>query len=127
MVIDGKLDKYGKPNEVTPQDWLDTYRDFNPGGGVAAAAAAGAAAAAAGRGVGLCLVIFPLLMQLVQTRMRLGWPLTKALTACRLTFQRRLVTLCACEMLLPNCGPLPQMSHTCAIVQLQILEYLTAD
>jgi hypothetical protein len=26
-----------------------------------------------------------------------------------------------------GCGPLPQMSHTCAIVQLQILEYLTAD
>jgi len=25
----------------------------------------------------LCLVIFPLLMQLVQTRMRLGWPLTR--------------------------------------------------
>jgi hypothetical protein len=29
--------------------------------------------------------------------------------------------LCACEMLLPNCGPLPQISHTCAIVLLQIL------
>src|SRR6516165_9762802 len=54
-------------------------------------------------------------MQLVQTRMRFGAPFTRAFTACRLTFQRRLVTLCACEILLPNCGPLPQTSHTCAI------------
>src|SRR5579863_1921859 len=60
-------------------------------------------------------------MQLVHTRMRLGAPLTRALTACKFTFQRRLVTLCACEMLLPNCGPLPQMSHICAIALLQIL------
>src|SRR5579863_7339683 len=59
--------------------------------------------------------ILPALMQLVHTRMRLGLPLTNAFTACRLTFQRRFVTLCACEMLLPNCGPLPQTSHTCAI------------
>src|SRR5665213_2196407 len=28
-------------------------------------------------------------------------------------------------MLLPNCGPLPQISHTCAIVQLQIFECFT--
>src|SRR4029079_16612497 len=54
-------------------------------------------------------------MQLVQTRIRFGAPFTSALTACRLTFQRRLVTLCACEMLFPNCGPLPQTSQTCAI------------
>src|ERR1700733_1091659 len=58
-------------------------------------------------------------MQLVQTRIRLGAPFTSAFTACRFTFQRRRVTLCACEMLLPNCGPLPQTSHTCAMVQLQ--------
>jgi hypothetical protein len=37
-----------------------------------------------------------------------------------------LVTLCACEMLFPNCGPLPQMSHTFAIVQLQTFESFTA-
>src|ERR1700739_1673014 len=54
-------------------------------------------------------------MQLAHTRMRLGLPFTSAFTACRFTFQRRLVTLCACEMLLPNCGPLPQTSHPCAI------------
>lgn len=59
--------------------------------------------------------ILPDLMQLVHTRMRFGAPLTTAFTACRFTFQRRLVTLCACEILLPNCGPLPQTSHTCAI------------
>lgn len=65
------------------------------------------------------LVILPLLMQLVQTRMRLEAPFTRALTAWRLTFQRRRETLCAWEMLLPNCGPLPQISHTCAMTSLQ--------
>ena len=65
------------------------------------------------------LAILPALMQLVQTRIRFGAPFTRALTACRFTFHRRRVTLCACEMLLPNCGPLPQMSHTCAIVPLR--------
>src|SRR5580693_9204412 len=54
-------------------------------------------------------------MQLVQTRMRLLPPETWALTDCRLTFQRRRVVLWACEMLLPNCGPLPQRSHFCAM------------
>jgi hypothetical protein len=34
--------------------------------------------------------------------------------------------LCACEMLLPNCGPLPQTSHTCAIVLLQIPWYFVS-
>src|SRR5579862_5786775 len=67
------------------------------------------------------LATLPLLMQLVHTRRLLGAPLTIAFTFCRFTFQRRRVTLCACEMLLPNCGPLPQTSHTCAIVLLQIL------
>ena len=56
-------------------------------------------------------------MQLVHTRMRFGAPFTSAFTACRFTFQRRRDTLCACEMLLPNCGPLPQTSHTCAMLQ----------
>jgi hypothetical protein len=63
----------------------------------------------------------PLLMQLVQTRIRLEAPFTTALTAWRFGFQRRRVTLCAWETLLPNCGPLPQTSHTCAMVLLQIL------
>src|SRR5882724_5785872 len=54
-------------------------------------------------------------MQLVQTRTFLELPLTTALTGCRLALQRRRVTLCACEMLLPNCGPLPQNSQTCAM------------
>jgi hypothetical protein len=68
------------------------------------------------------LAILPLLMQLVQTRIRFGAPFTSALTACKLTFQRRRVTLWACEMLLPNCGPFPQTSHTCAIALLPILD-----
>ena len=71
--------------------------------------------------IAYALAIFPLLMQLVQTRRLLLAPLTSAFTFWRFTFQRRRVTLCACEMLLPNCGPLPQTSHTCAIALLQIL------
>src|SRR3977135_640242 len=61
-------------------------------------------------------------MQLVQTRMRLLPPLTWALTGWRFTFQRRRVVLWACEMLLPNCGPLPQRSHFCAITKYSNLE-----
>src|SRR5512138_1216056 len=54
-------------------------------------------------------------MHSVQTRsFLLPWAVF-AFTGRRLTFQRRLVTLCACEMLLPNFGPLPQISHTCAM------------
>jgi len=71
---------------------------------------------------GYALAILPFLMQLVQTRIRLDAPFTSAFTACRFTFQRRRVTLCACEMLLPNCGPFPQISHTCAMMtSLQLL------
>jgi len=58
-------------------------------------------------------------MQLVQTRMRLLAPAKVALTGRRFTFQRLRVVLFACEMLLPNCGPLPQMSHLAAMVLLQ--------
>src|ERR1700751_5219713 len=54
-------------------------------------------------------------MQLVQTRMRLLPPPTFAFTGRRFTFQRRRLMLCAWEMLLPNCGPFPQTSHTCAM------------
>lgn len=41
------------------------------------------------------MAILPLLMQLVQTLIRLALPLIRALTACRLTLQRRRVTLWA--------------------------------
>src|SRR5437868_11846090 len=41
--------------------------------------------------------------------------LSRALTGRRFTFQRRLVTLWAWLMLLPNCGPLPQISQTLAM------------
>jgi hypothetical protein len=40
-------------------------------------------------------VTFPLLMQLVQTLIRLAWPFTSAFTACKFTLQLRRVTLCA--------------------------------
>lgn len=62
------------------------------------------------------LMILPALMQEVQTRMRLLPPSVLALTCWRFGFQRRRVVLWACEMLLPNCGPLPQRSHFCAMV-----------
>ncbi|XP_050074395.1 H/ACA ribonucleoprotein complex subunit 4 [Anopheles maculipalpis] len=29
LIASGKLDKYGKPNENTPKDWLTSYTDFN--------------------------------------------------------------------------------------------------
>jgi hypothetical protein len=41
------------------------------------------------------LAILPLLMQLAQTLIRLAWPFTSALTACKFTLQRRLVMLWA--------------------------------
>jgi len=61
------------------------------------------------------LTTLPDLMHPVQTRIRLLVELTLAFTVCRLMFHRRRVTLCACEILFPNCGFLPQISHTCAI------------
>lgn len=29
MIVEGKLDKYGKPNENTPSDWLANYTDYS--------------------------------------------------------------------------------------------------
>ena len=55
----------------------------------------------------------------VQTRILREPPSTFARTGRRLTFHRRRVTLCACEMLLPNCGPFWQIAQTCAMVMLQ--------
>ena len=39
LIASGKLDKYGKPNENTPKDWLNQYTDYNakPAGGPPAA------------------------------------------------------------------------------------------
>ena len=28
MISEGLLDKYGKPNEKTPRDWLTSYVDY---------------------------------------------------------------------------------------------------
>jgi H/ACA ribonucleoprotein complex subunit 4 len=45
LIKDGKLDKHGKPNEKTPKDFLESYKDYSKskppalGGGAAAAAA----------------------------------------------------------------------------------------
>ena len=58
---------------------------------------------------------FPLRRHEAHTRSLLVAPFTLARTGRRLTFQRRLVTLWAWLMLLPNCGPLPQISQTCAM------------
>ena len=45
MKADGKLDKYGRPNEATPAKWNTEYKDFNaPLEGAAAPAAAAAPA-----------------------------------------------------------------------------------
>src|ERR1019366_4227525 len=62
------------------------------------------------------LVTLALRRQPAQTRMRLLPVLVLACTGRRLTFQRRRVTLCAWLMLLPNCGPLPQISQTWAML-----------
>src|SRR5258708_28255973 len=64
---------------------------------------------------GYALTTLPLRRQEVQTRIRLVAAPTLACTGRRFTFQRRLVTLWAWLILFPNCGPLPQISHTCAI------------
>src|SRR5271169_5531083 len=61
------------------------------------------------------LTTLPLRRQDVHTRMRLVAAPTFACTGRRLTFQRRLLTLWAWLMVLPNCGPLPQISQTRAI------------
>lgn len=47
MKADGKLDKYGRPNEATPAKWNTDYKDFNaPLDGSAPAGAAGETATA---------------------------------------------------------------------------------
>ena len=61
------------------------------------------------------LTTFPLRRQEVQTRILRDPPFTRARTGRRFTFQRRLVTLCAWLMLLPDRGFLPQTSQTCAM------------
>ena len=64
---------------------------------------------------------FPDFRHVVQTRMRRMVPSTTARTRCKFGFQRRLVTLCACETLLPKRGPLPQISQTLAMISPYIL------
>lgn len=47
MKADGKLDKYGRPNDATPAQWNATYKDFNaPLNGIAASAIGSAPSAA---------------------------------------------------------------------------------
>lgn len=36
MIAAGKLDKYGKPNENTPKEWLNSYVNYNQNGSAAA-------------------------------------------------------------------------------------------
>src|SRR5436189_173743 len=62
------------------------------------------------------LIIFPDLMQRVQTFIR-PFPPAGSWTRidCRFGSKRRRVLLFACETLFPNCGPLPHTSHRFAI------------
>ena len=30
LIVDGKLDKYGRPNEKTPTDWKTSYKSLEP-------------------------------------------------------------------------------------------------
>jgi len=57
----------------------------------------------------------PLLMQEVQTFSFLAAPPATARTGCKLTFQRRLVTLRAWLMRFPKRGPRPRISRTLAM------------
>src|ERR1700722_12623099 len=65
-------------------------------------------------------------MHEVQARIRLVAPPTRACTGRRLTFQRRLVTLWAWLMRFPNCGFLPQISHSCAMTAIDPFRSLGA-
>lgn len=47
MKADGKLDKYGRPNEATPAKWVSEYKDFNANGTAEATPAAAASSAPA--------------------------------------------------------------------------------
>jgi len=29
LITEGKLDKFGKPNENTPKDWMTSYKDYS--------------------------------------------------------------------------------------------------
>ena len=55
------------------------------------------------------------LMHFVHTESLLGAPLTTARMRWMLGFQRRRLRRWECEMLFPNPGDLPQISHTEAI------------
>jgi hypothetical protein len=57
-------------------------------------------------------------MHRVHTLTYFGRPSTIARTRWRLGNQRRFVTLWAWEILLPLIGPLPQISHRCAMSEL---------
>jgi hypothetical protein len=61
------------------------------------------------------LVTLPERMQRVHTLMYFGVPSTIARTRWMFGSHLRLLTLWAWEMLLPVIGPLPQISHRCAI------------
>jgi hypothetical protein len=61
-------------------------------------------------------VTLPALMQLVQTLIRSGLPLTLALTDLRLILKRLLFRLWALLTVLPTPGFFPHISQTCAII-----------
>jgi len=65
-------------------------------------------------------------MHAVHTYKRLGVPLTMARTRWMFGFQRRFVRTWECDTDMPHEGPLPQTSHTAAIVIPNFVE-LTGD
>ena len=70
-----------------------------------------------GRGVGL--VTLPDRRHRVHAFTRRWTPFVTARTVCRFGLNRRLVTLWAWLIRLPNIGPLPQTSHRIAKANLQ--------
>ena len=43
LIVEGKLDKYGRPNDKTPNDWHKSYKDLGGAAGKAAPATPAAA------------------------------------------------------------------------------------
>ncbi|CAN5731156.1 hypothetical protein BH24ACT26_BH24ACT26_19510 [soil metagenome] len=63
-------------------------------------------------------------MHFVHTVRRFGAPATVTRIFWTLGSQRRRVRLCECEMLFPNPGFFPQMSHTAAITAVEVTKYV---
>jgi len=76
------------------------------------------------RQMSYALTTLPLRRQEVHTRIRLVVAPTRACTGRKFTFHRRLVTLWAWLMRFPDCGFLPQISHSCAMTAIRSFQSL---